>query len=149
MSPPYPGPALPGARQRIIIPPYQRIAFLAAAALLRSPRDSRFWPDVPGSAGSVRLLMSLAFGAAVAARGDDFPVPVPLGVWVLIVALATLLARLAAIFASAARPSVACRAWVAVTVPARAITTPDWCRNGLLDRGAGSSCISFRPIARI
>ena len=23
------------------------------------------------------------------------------------------------------------------------------CRNGLLDRGAGSSCISFRPIARI
>ena len=32
--------------------------------------------------------------------------------------------------------------------PMRAITTPDWCRNDLLDRGAGSSCISFRPIAR-
>jgi hypothetical protein len=31
----------------------------------------------------------------------------------------------------------------------RAIPTPNRCRNGLLDRGAGSSCISFRPIARI
>ena len=36
-----------------------------------------------------------------------------------------------------------------VFLTTRAITTPDWCRNGLLDRGAGSSCISFRPIARI
>ncbi len=31
----------------------------------------------------------------------------------------------------------------------RAIITPSWCRNGLRDPGAGSSCISPRPIARI
>ena len=31
----------------------------------------------------------------------------------------------------------------------RAIITPSWCRNGLRDPGAGSSCISSRPIARI
>ena len=32
---------------------------------------------------------------------------------------------------------------------ARAGITPSWCRNGLRDPGAGSSCISSRPIARI
>ena len=30
----------------------------------------------------------------------------------------------------------------------RAIITPSWCRNGLRDPGAGSSCISSRPIVR-
>src|SRR5271154_3210137 len=31
----------------------------------------------------------------------------------------------------------------------RATITPSWCRNGWRDPVAGSSCISFRPIARI
>ena len=31
----------------------------------------------------------------------------------------------------------------------RATITPGWCRNGLPGQGAGSSCISSRPIARI
>jgi hypothetical protein len=101
-------------RQRSTITPLiQRIAFLAAAARLRSPSDSRF---CPGSVATVRLLMLPAFGVAVAARGGS--VPAPLGVWAPVDVLATLLARLAATLASAARRSVACRASVAVTVPA-------------------------------
>jgi hypothetical protein len=56
--------------------PIFNVAFLAAAARLRSPNDSRFGPGVVGSAASVRLMMSLAFGAAVVAHGDGFPVPV-------------------------------------------------------------------------
>ena len=53
----------------------QRIAFLAAAARLRSLSDSRFGPGGVGSVASVRLLMLVTFGVAVAARRDSGPEP--------------------------------------------------------------------------
>jgi hypothetical protein len=49
-----------------------RFTFLAAAARLRSLSDRRFCPRVAGSAVGMRLLVSLSFGASVAARKGGF-----------------------------------------------------------------------------